>query len=290
MENEKKISKLMMALAMTIFGTIGLFRRYIPMSSSVIAFSRGIIGTMFLILVVCITKKRISRGSIKKNFKLLLISGALIGFNWIALFESYNHTTVATATLCYYMAPIIVILMSPLLLKERLGIKKCICVVVALIGMVLVSGILKEGNGLKGDGFIGVILGLLAAAMYATVILTNKFIKDISAYDKTIMQLGFATVALVPYILLTEDVTKITFSPLMIAMLVVVGIIHTGVAYVLYFGSMDGMKAQTIALMGYIDPVVAIILSALVLHEAMGIFEVIGAIFILGSTFFSEKA
>ena len=286
-ENTTYCSKIMLIVSMLIFGTIGIFRKYIPLPSSVLAMARGFIGMLFLLLVVWIKGSKLSTIAIKKNLRYLLLSGAALGFNWILLFEAYQYTTVATATLCYYMAPIFVILVSPFLLKERLSLKKILCVIVALIGMVLVSGVIQSGVSDIAE-IRGILLGLGAAVLYASVILLNKKIKDIAAYDKTIVQLGVAAVILLPYTFATEHMSELTFTPLMVVMLVVVGVIHTGVAYALYFGSMKNLKAQTVALYSYIDPIVAIILSALILSEHMGMEEVIGACMVLGATMISE--
>ena len=113
-------SKLSLMGAMVIFGTIGLVRRYIDLPSSFIALARAVIGTVFLLGVVALTKKKPDWAGIRKNGLVLVLSGAFLGFNWVFLFESYRCTSVATATLCYYMAPILVILASPLL-KETLS-------------------------------------------------------------------------------------------------------------------------------------------------------------------------
>ena len=286
MNNNKE--KMMMIGAMTIFGTIGIFRKYIPLPSSLLALARGIIGTAFLLLLVLVIKRdKLSTEAIKRNLGFLVVSGAFIGFNWILLFEAYQYTTVATATLCYYMAPVFVVLVSPFLFKERLTPLKALCVAVALAGMVFVSGIPQSGFGGISE-LKGILLGLGAATLYAIVVILNQYIKDISAYDKTIMQLGTAAIAILPYTLLTENFADITFTPVAVCMLFFVGIVHTGIAYTLYFGSMSGLKTQTIALFSYIDPVVAIILSAVILQENIGLWGVIGAVMVLGSTMVSE--
>lgn len=286
MNNNKE--KMMMIGAMTIFGTIGIFRKYIPLPSSLLALARGMIGTAFLLLLVLVIKRdKLSTEAIKRNLGFLVVSGAFIGFNWILLFEAYQYTTVATATLCYYMAPVIVVLVSPFLFKERLTPLKALCVAVALAGMVFVSGIPQSGFGGISE-LKGILLGLGAATLYAIVVILNQYIEDISAYDKTIMQLGTAAIAILPYTLLTENFADITFTPVAVCMLFFVGIVHTGIAYTLYFGSMSGLKTQTIALFSYIDPVVAIILSAIILQENIGLWGVIGAVMVLGSTMVSE--
>ncbi|MBR3796721.1 MAG: DMT family transporter [Clostridia bacterium] len=274
------------AASMVIFGTIGIFRRHIPLPSSMIAMMRGLIGMLFLLAVMAAGKQRLFREAIRKNRITLAVSGALLGFNWILLFEAYRYTSVATATLCYYMAPVIVILVSPLL-GERLTGRRIICVLAALCGMVLVSGVLGAGFS-GGAEFTGVGFGLGAAALYAGVMLMNRKLRAISAYDKTVVQLGTAAVLLLPYVALTEDLAGISLSLRAAAMLLLVGVVHTGVAYALYFGSMHALRAQTVALLSYVDPVVAIVLSALLLGERMTPLNMLGALLVLGAAIVSE--
>lgn len=278
-------AKSMMILAMLIFGTIGIFVRYIPLPSSVIAVGRGIIGTAFLFLFIKGKGIPISWPDIRQNLLLLCLSGAALCGNWTFLFEAYRYTSIATATLCYYMAPIIVILVSPIFLKEKLTARKLLCVLTALAGMVLVSGIGQEGGSAN---MTGVFFGLCAACCYACIVIFNKKIKPMAAYDKTIVQLGLGALLLMPYVLLTENVTALDASPFSLAMFLVVGVVHTGFAYVFYFGSMQSLKAQTIALFSYLDPIFAILLSAVVLGEPLGMTSIIGAVLVLGSTLVSE--
>ena len=282
-----KKANMAFVLSMVIFGTIGIFRRYIPLPSGLIAFSRGLIGMLFLLVFVAVRGIRLSKENIRKNGLKLLLSGAFLGFNWILLFEAYRYTSVAVATLCYYMAPILVVLASPLLFGERLGGRKLLCVVVALAGMVLVSGVVDTGFG-GGENAKGVLLGLGAAVLYASVVLMNKKITGISSYEKTIVQLGTAAIVILPYTLLTETVDPQAWSLRSVLCLLFVGIVHTGVAYALYFGAVSDMKAQTAALFSYLDPVVAILLSALLLGEPMTLWVGIGAVLVLGAALLCE--
>ena len=283
-ENSAKVS---LILSMVIFGTIGIFRKYIPLSSGIVACVRGILGVAFLMGFIKLKKIKMDREAIKKHLKILLISGAFIGLNWVLLFESYRYTSVAVATLCYYMAPIFVMLVSPFLLKEKLTAKKAVCVIAALIGMVLVSGVLDGGISDISE-LKGILFGLGAAALYASVVMMNQKLRQVPTYDKTIMQLLAAAVVLIPYIMLAEDLSAVTLTPLIVMMLIIVGVVHTGIAYALYFGSMNDLKAQTVALFSYIDPIVAIILSALFLKEPMTVYSAIGAVLVLGATMISE--
>lgn len=278
-------AKSMMILAMLIFGTIGLFVRYIPLPSSVIAVGRGFIGTAFLFIFIKSKHISLSWPDIRKNLLLLCLSGAALCGNWTFLFEAYRYTSIATATLCYYMAPIIVMLVSPIFLKEPLTVRKFCCILAALVGMVLVSGIGQEGNS---TNMTGVFFGLCAACCYASIVIFNKKISPMAAYDKTLVQLGLGSLLLLPYVLLTEDVTALDASVSSLAIFFIVGIVHTGFAYVLYFGSMQSLKGQTIALFSYLDPIFAILLSAIVLGEPLSTTSILGAVLVLGSTCISE--
>ena len=280
--------KVQLASSFALFGTIGIIVRYIALPSSLIALIRGIIGTLMLLAFSTAKGARPNLRKLKKKLPLLCLSGAMIGFNWILLFEAYNYTTVATATLCYYFAPIFVTVASPIVLKERLTLRKGCCVAVALVGMVLVSGVLEHGTG-GAEAYKGILFGIGAAILYASVILLNKRLGDLTATDRTTLQLGSAALVLLPYVLLTGASSAAVYTPVSIVLLLVVGVLHTGFAYTMYFGAMPFLRAQTIALYSYIDPILAVLLSALLLREPMSLLTAVGAVLILGATFISER-
>ncbi len=280
-------AKVKLIAAMFIFGSIGIFVRTIGLSSGILAVVRGSIGTVFLLIAGLAMGKKLSLPAIRKNFKFLVFSGAAIGANWICLFEAYRYTTIAVATLCYYLAPVFVILVSPFFLKEKLTAVKAGCVVVSLFGMTLVADILGSGQGAAG-GWKGIVFGVTAALLYASVVIMNKFLKEIEAVDMTVSQLGVASVVVLVYVLYTEDGTGITFGVSTLFLLLYLGIVNTGIAYLLYFSSLKDLSGQTAALFSYIDPVTAILLSALLFHENMSTEQMIGAVLILGSTLVSE--
>ena len=279
-------NKLQLLGAMGIFGTIGIFVRYIPLPSATVAFVRGVLGVLCLLLTMLVTKKKADLAAIRKNLLLLLISGGAIGINWILLFEAYRYTTVATATVCYYLAPVFLLLASPLL-GERMNGKKLICLTVAMAGMICVSG-LPEGTLPDLGQLQGIALGIGAALLYATVMLLNKKLSPIPAYDKTIVQLGASALIILPYILFSQGFALSGLTGTQWVLLVIVGVIHTGIAYALYFGSMEELPAHTIAIFSYLDPVIAVFLSALLLREPLGIWGILGAVLILGSALYSE--
>lgn len=272
-------------LAMTIFGTIGLFVKFIELPSTVIALSRGALGTLFLLLVLKLLKRRINTASVKSNFKHLAIAGVALGLNWIFLFEAYRLTSVATATLAYYMAPIILILLSPILLHERIPLGKWICVICALFGMSLISGVWEGSENVALDG---ITMGLIAACFYASVVINNKFLKGLDPYDSSIVQLAVAAIVLLPYVLFTVDFSVLKPDTTTIGLTLAVGILHTGVAYWLYFSALPKLEAARIAIFSYIDPAIAILLSVFVLMEPMTTAGIIGAVLILGAALASE--
>lgn len=279
-------SKLKLLSAMSIFGTVGIFVRYIPLSSAGVAFCRGVLGCLFLVAFMAFAGKKISKADMKRNLLVLILSGIAIGGNWILLFAAYRYTTVATATVCYYLAPVFVLIASPLV-GEKLTVKKLVCIGLALVGMVCVSGVLRGGLPEQSE-LTGIGLGVGAAVLYATVMLLNKKLSPISAYDKTVVQLGAAAAVVLPYLLLTggNDLSAMTVPAWLL--LGIVGILHTGVAYTLYFGSVQELSAQTVALFSYLDPVIAVVLSALLLKEPMDLYGILGAVLILGSALYSE--
>ena len=284
-------AKINVIAAMLMFGSIGLFVRGIALPSSVIALVRGVIGCFFLVTAGSLMKQPVNWKAVKSNWLVLVLSGAAIGFNWIFLFEAYRYTMVSCATLSYYFAPVFVILVSPVVLGEKLTKRKLCCAAGAVIGMILVSNVLFLDQG--ENGLIGIFFGLMAAVLYASVMILNKFMKGLSGLETTAAQLGVAAVILLPYTLLTsaEPFSAVLSSVPAVSwiLLAFVGIVHTGVGYLLYFSAMKKLPAQTVAVLSYIDPVTAIILSAVILGETMSGPQMAGAVLILGMTWLGGR-
>ena len=275
-------SKLKYISSMLIFGSVGLFVRYIPLDVAQIAWARGIIGCCFLLAMLFFIREKMSWRRLRPDIWVLLASGAAIGINWIFLFLSYNHTSIANATICYYLAPVIVVFLSPFLLKEKLSGAKVCCILAALLGIVLMTGFPGRGT----NDLLGIIYGLLAALFYATVIILNKYIRHATDFERTVFQLAFTVAALGPYVLIATP-PPAAIDARAIALLLVLGVVHTGFAYYLYFSGLHALKAQTAALLSYIDPLTAIILSTLILHEQMTVWQIVGGVLILGAAYFS---
>ena len=279
--------RLMLIASMTIFGTLGIFVRNISVSSGELALYRAVLAALLIAAFLLVTKQQIPFSNIKKEVPLLLASGVAMGINWILRFEAYKYTTVSVATLSYYFAPVIVTVVCPVLFKEKLTVKQIVCFVMSTLGLILITGIGDIGGG---SDIVGIMFGLGAAVFYATVVLLNKFIKNVEGIHRTFLQFLSAIVILVPYVLATSGVTLGTLNGIGWVNLLIVGLIHTGVTYCMYFSSLKELPGQKAAILSYIDPLVAVFISVTILGETMTLWQVAGGMLILGFTLWNEIA
>lgn len=270
--------------SVVLYGTIGMFLRYVSLPSELVAMCRGTIGSIFILAFLAFRHTKPDGKAIKKNLKWLIISGICLGLNWIFLFAAYMETTVAIASLCNYMAPLIVIVVAPLVLHEKLEVRKLPCVLAALIGIILVSGVTEGGSGNP----LGIVFGLSAAVCFVIIVICNRNLKDISSYDRSIVQLALSAVTILPYFIIHNLGKELYVSPGSIPIVLILGLLHTGVAYCLYFSGMATLPVQTVAVLGYIEPVVAVLCSAIFLAEPMTVSGWIGAVLIIAAAVVSE--
>nr|WP_325301272.1 DMT family transporter [uncultured Dysosmobacter sp.] len=283
--NQIKNPRLMMISAMAIFGTLGLFVRKIPVSSGELALYRACLAAVLLGAFLLLTRQPIPVSKIRRELPLLLLSGVAVGINWILLFEAYKYTTVSLATLSYYFAPVIVTAVCPVLFHEKLTGRQILCFLMSTLGLVLITGVGDVGGG---RDLIGVLFGLGAAVFYAGVVLLNKFIRQVDGIHRTFLQFLAAIVTLTPYVLATSGVHLDTLDGVGWANLLVVGLLHTGVTYCMYFSSLRELPGQKAAILSYIDPLVAVALSVTVLGETMTASQLVGGGLILGFTLWNE--
>lgn len=278
--------RLRVVVAMAIFGTLSLFVRNISVSSGELALYRAVLAIIVLSGVFILTGQKIPFLEIKKELPLLLLSGIAMGFNWILLFQAYKYTTVSVATLSYYFAPVLVTLACPILFKEKMGFKQWLCFGMSTLGIVLITGV---GDLSAGSNHVkGILFGLSAACLYATVVLLNKFIKGVTGLHRTFLQFVAAAAVLLPYVALTDGFSVGSLDVSGWICLLVVGLIHTGFAYCLYFSSIEALSGQQAAILSYVDPLVAIFVSVLLLGESMTLVQALGGALILGFTLWNE--
>ena len=278
----------MLVTAMLIFGTLGLFVRNVPVSSGELALYRAILATGMIGLFLLVTRQPVPFAAIKKEVPLLLLSGAAMGFNWILLFEAYRYTTVSAATLSYYFAPVIVTVISPFLFREKLSLRQMICFVMSTVGIVMITatGDLSAGS----NNLVGIAFGLGAAVLYATVILLNKFIRGVAGLHRTFLQFLAAIVVLIPYVAFSGAFSLGALDGMGWLNLLILGLVHTGVAYCLYFPALKDLPGQRAAILSYLDPLVAVLLSVTVLGEGMTTWQAVGGVLILGFTLWDALA
>ena len=270
----KTYERLKYIIAVVLYGTIGMFLRYVSFPSEIVAMCRGLIGSLFIFLYIKVTHQKIDMEVIKRNRKWLILGGICLGLNWVFLFAAYVKTTVAIASLCNYMAPVIVILVAPLVLHERLDKRKLLCVLMAFVGIVLVSNVWEESIG----SITGIIMGLLGALCFVGVIICNRKLNKISPLDKSLIQLAISVVVIFPFVLIKNMGRPLEIDLKSILITIMVGIINTGLAYVFYFSGMSTLPVHEISILGYLEPVISVLCSVLFLHESMTIIGWVGAI------------
>lgn len=271
---------------MLLFGTIGTLSRFIDMPSSIICLGRAFFGVLIILAVLAVRGQKPDTEAIRRNIGWLSLSSLFMCVNWICQFEAFRYTTIATATLCYYMQPVFYILAAAVVLKEKLSPKKLACIAAAFGGMVLVSGVLQ--TGFKLSELKGAMFGVAGGFFYAMVVLINKYMKDISPVDTTVVQLALVSVIMLPYSAATGAFEAVKVTATGIICLLVLGFLHTGIGYILYFDAVNRLPAQTVGILSYIDPVEAVLLSAFFLREPVTAQTVIGAVMILGAAAASE--
>jgi len=281
-----KSPRSMLVLAMAVFGTLGPFVRNIAVTSAELALYRAVLAAMLLGLYFVLSGQKLNLKRIGRELPLLLLSGGAMGFNWILLFEAYKYTTVSVATLSYYFAPVLVTLACPVLFREKMGKKQWICFLMSTLGIAMITGIgdLSSSN----QHHIGIAFGLGAAVLYATVILLNKFIQGVAGIQRTFLQFLAAIAVLIPYVLCTGGSNLGQLDGVGWVNLLIVGLFHTGVTYCLYFSALKELPGQEAAILSYIDPLVAVLISVFVLGETMSIMQIIGGVLILGFTLWNE--
>ena len=285
--NNRNKARLQLIISMSIFGTLAVFVRNISVSSGELALYRAVLAAVLIGGYLLISKNKLKLSSIKKELPLLLFSGMAMGFNWILLFEAYKYTSVSAATLSYYFAPIIVTVVCPFLFHEKLTKKQILCFVMSTLGVFMITGIPDFQN--MGRDTIGILFGLGAAVFYATVILLNKFIKNVTGIHRTFLQFLAAIVTLIPYVACTSGFHLNTLDAKGWINLLIVGLIHTGITYCLYFSSLKELPGQDAAILSYVDPLMAVIISVTILGESISLLQIVGGILILVFAIWNEK-
>lgn len=281
-------SKILFILALIMFGSLGPLVKQVGLPGATLSYYRGVIAIPFILICMILFRKKIDFKAYKRNWKPLLLSGIYIGLNWIFLFESYDYTTVSVAITMNYIAPVFVTILAPFIIKEKTSFIKVFCVGIALLGVLFIGNVFS--GGITGEReTMGFILSFLAAVAYACLIFCNKFLKDIKGLDSCVAQLFISNMVIMIYVLAKQDITAVTrLTDYQLGMLFLVGIVFTGIPYIVYFRELINLNCQEISIFSYVEPITAIMLSALLLHEPMNTYQIVGTVLILFATITSE--
>lgn len=285
--SKQTLQKIEFALLMSLFGCLGPLVRAIGLPSAVTACLRAWISAAALIAYIVISGRKYEQGEIKKALLPMLLCGVFLAVDWLGLFASYNFTTIATSTVCYYVAPVIVFFLSPVILGEKFTLRHLVCAILAFAGMIMISGIAENGLPSVAD-MKGIAFALLGAAGYAGVVLMNKKFPTGDSILRTTIQLSVAAVLTTPYILMKYDVSGLSFSPKTVLLLLVLGVGLTALTYIVYFHLILEIPGRSVAIFSYADPTVAVLISVVFLGESMSVLALVGAILVIASAIVSE--
>ena len=268
-------------LAMLIFGTNGYLVAHLSLQGSQIVLVRTLVGGLLLTAIVLL-RGGFDREAVRAEWRDLLFGGVALGLNWVALFTAYRLLNVSLATLIYYAGPMLVLLFSPLLFRESLTPQKIAAVVIVAAGLFCITGSITSA----GMSLTGLLAAVLSALFYASLIIFNKRIVKTGGMQTAALELDVAFVVVLIYVLLTAGIPRPLKTD--IPYLLVLGLVNTGIAYMLYFTGLQKLPGQSVALISYVDPVSALVFSALLLHETMTPLQVLGAVLIIGGALLGE--
>lgn len=271
-------------LALLLFGSNGIIASYIALSSTEIVLYRTFIGAVLLIFLFLITKNKWSFYKNKKHFSYLALSGIAMGLSWMFLYEAYDQIGVSVSSLLYYCGPVIVMVIAPIVFKEKLVMRKIVGFVAVLIGIILVNGNLVNGN----NNIFGILCGVMSAVMYSFMVIFNKKATNISGLENSLLQLTISCITVAIFILFRGNfsfyIPQDSIFPL-----IFLGVVNTGIGCYLYFSKLEKLPVQSVSVLGYIEPLSAVLLSVIILKETMSVMQIIGAVLVLGGAIYAER-
>ena len=268
---------------MVIFGTNGLIVANISLGSAEIVLMRTFLGSLFLLAIVLV-KRSFSFADLKADLIPATIGGAALGLNWVLLFSAYRSAGVGLSTLTYYCGPIIVLALSPVLFKEKLTWNKLLAIAAVAVGMFCITGDIEPGSDVQ----TGILFGGGAALLYASLIVANKRVKRLSGLNCAMYELIVAFFVVLIYLLASNVKLPVIPAAEDIVWVLAIGLVNTGLAYYLYFSSLQKLPGQTVALVCYIDPLTALLVSGAFLGEKLLAVQIAGAVLILGGACLGE--
>jgi len=277
------MNRIKLVLVMIIWGSLGVFTKSIPLSALSLAFLRASIALPVLFVVMKMKKADKLKWTLLKPY---LISGILLGFGWLTLFYGFKNTSIASAVIIYNMSPVYVMIFAPLALKETISKIQVAVILTSFLGLFLIVG----HNLLEGYGYMGMLLSAVSGMIYASIVLINRSIKvRVDNQTATFVQIFTAMLVLLPFVLIEGNLlTAVHLDAKAAIYTILLGVLHTGVAYTMFFSLYTNMKSVEIISYSYLEPLFGILFSVIFMGETLIFTQIIGGILILGSTFIGE--
>lgn len=270
-------------LALLLFGSNGIIASYINLTSTEIVLYRTLIGSLLLLFLFMVNRNKWSFHKNKKHFFFLILSGISMGLSWMFLYEAYNRIGVSVSSLLYYCGPVIVIALSPVVFKEKLTRHRLTSFLAVFIGIILVNGNLVN----SANNFWGIFCGAMSALMYSFMVIFNKKATNISGLENSLLQLTVSCITVAVFVLFKGNfsfyIPQSSLLPLLF-----LGVVNTGIGCFLYFSKLEKLPVQSVSILGYLEPLSAVVLSVIILNETMSIIQVTGALLVLGGAVFAE--
>lgn len=277
------MNRIKLVFVMIIWGSLGVFTRSIPLSALSLSFLRALIALPILFIVMKMKKANKVKCSLLKPY---IISGVLLGFGWLTLFYGFKHTSISSAVIIYNMCPVYVIIAAPIVLKETISKIQIAVIFISFLGLFLIIG----HNLTEGYGYMGLILSAISGMLYATIVLINRSIKvRVDNQTATFVQIFTAMTVLLPFVLFEGNIfTVVRLDALAVIYTILLGILHTGMAYTMFFSIYEHMKSVEIVSFSFLEPLFGILFSVIFVGERLTLLQTFGGILILGSTYIGE--
>lgn len=269
--------------SLLLFGLNGIVASRIALNSYEIVFFRTFIASIFLLCVFLISKERFHFKENKKDALFVALSGVSMGASWMFLYEAYQQIGVSLATLIYYCGPVIVMVLSPIIFKERLTLPKILGFVIVLVGFFLIN----ENAAIFGGNAWGLFCGVMSAVTYFFMVTFNKKAKKIGGMENTVIQLVVSCFTVAIFLIIKQGLI-INVQPSSIVYILILGVINTGVGCYMYFSTISKLSVQTVAVCGYLELLSAVIFATVLLSERMTVIQIIGAVCIVGGAMLGE--
>lgn len=286
MGNARRSDLVKYLFALVLCGSNGIVAAYIDLPADQVPLLRALIGFVTL-AVVLLVRNRGTQGlaarSHPREVPFLLGSGAALGTGWILLFRSYQMIGVGVTTLIYYLGPVLVMALSPLLFGTRLNRHKVLGFAVVAGGAVLIGS-----DSLSSSvSAPGLFLASLTTLCYALMVFCTKRVSHIHGLENATIQLG-GSLAAVAVLFVASGDRLVAVPASSVAPVLVIGLVNTAVELYTYYTAIDALPVQSVAVLGYLEPLSAVVLSTLVLGEPFGPSRVIGTACILGGAVWCE--